>query len=58
LSFFVNFRTFASHVVQRIFPPEHPIFSLAAQMRMRYQAAIDDGVTMPESSDTGLFSNI
>jgi hypothetical protein len=24
--------------VQRIFPPEHPIFSLAAQMRMRYQA--------------------
>jgi hypothetical protein len=23
--------------VQRIFTPEHPIFSLAAQMRMRYQ---------------------
>jgi hypothetical protein len=21
-----------------IFPPEHPIFSLAAKMRMRYQA--------------------
>jgi methylmalonyl-CoA mutase cobalamin-binding subunit len=55
---FVNFRTFASQVVKRIFTPEHPIFSLAAQMRMRYEAVDHDGVTMLGRSDTVLFSNV
>jgi hypothetical protein len=31
---------------------EHPIFSLAAQMRMRYQAVDHDGVTMLGRSET------
>jgi hypothetical protein len=38
-----------------IFTPEHLIFSLAAQMRMRYQAVDHDGVTMLGRSETVLF---
>ena len=40
------------------FIPEHPIFSLAAQMRMRYQTVDYDDATMLGRSDTVLFSNV
>jgi hypothetical protein len=44
--------------VQRIFPPEHPIFSLAAQMRMRYQAVDHEGATLWSDSVVFKYINI
>jgi hypothetical protein len=43
---------------KRIFTLKHLTFSLAAQMRMRYQAVDHDAVTMLGRSDTVLFSNV
>jgi hypothetical protein len=41
--FFVSFITFASPCCVKDLSPGTPIFSLAAQMRMRYQAVDHDG---------------
>jgi hypothetical protein len=39
-------------------PRDTRFFSLAAQMRMRYQAVGDNGVTMLGRSEKVLFSNV
>jgi hypothetical protein len=41
-----------------IFTLKHLTFSLAVQMRMRYQAVDHNAVTMLGRSDTVLFSNV